>query len=77
MIRDVLTADLGDPIDLSTKSATNYAKIEIKDFDIAGKYHDKSNLYILAFVNQKEAQAKDLSILNAQEVHLGETKKFD
>ena len=58
MIRDVITADLGDQIDLSVKSITNYAKVEIKDFDIAGKYHDKSNLYILAFVNQKESQLK-------------------
>lgn len=77
MIRDVLTADLGDPISLSAASTTKYVKHEIKDFDIAGKYHDKSNLKILAFVNVKGAVATDLAILNAQEVVLGETKKFD
>ena len=77
MIRDVITADLGDAIDLSTKSATNYIKLEYKDFDIAGKYHDKNNLKILAFVNIKEATGDKLGVLNAQEVDLGEIKKWD
>jgi hypothetical protein len=77
MIRDVLTADLGDMVDLSTVTTDNYVKLEIKDFDIAGKYNDKNNLSILAFVNIKGSKGDELGVLNAQEVSLGETKKFD
>ncbi len=74
MIRDVLTAELGDEVNLS---GSNYLKFEIKDFNIAGKYTNKNKLKILAFVNVKGSTADQLSILNAQEVHLGDIKQFD
>ncbi len=77
MVRDVLTAELGDAVDLTSTTADKYVKLEIKGFDIAGKYHDKKNLKILAFVNIKESKADQLDVLNAQEVDLGETQKFD
>jgi len=77
MIRDVMTSSLGDAIDLSTVTADKYVKHEIKGFDIAGKPYDKSKLSVLAFVNVKAAAGKDLAVLNVQEVHLGDTKKFD
>ena len=77
MIRDVLTADLGDPVNLTSVTTDKYQKISIKGFDIAGKYHDKSNLKVLAFINIKEATGDKLGVLNVQEVKLGETKKWD
>lgn len=77
MIRDVITADLGDPVDLTSVTADKYVKLELKAFDIKGKYNDKKNLSILAFVNIKGSKGDQLDVLNAQEVHLGETKKFD
>ena len=77
VLRAVLTAELGDDVDLNTVTTDKYTKIELKGIDISGKYLDKNNLTVLAFVNVKGSKGNELDILNAQEVHLGETKKFD
>lgn len=77
VLRAVLTTELGEHIDLNSVSDLKYEKLELKGIDIAGKYLDKKNLTVLAFVNIKGDNGNELDILNAQEVHLGETKKFD
>lgn len=75
VLRHVISGNLGDDIDLS--SGEKYTKVSFKNVDIAGKYKNKNNLHVIAFVNQDATAAKDLDILNVQEAGINETKKWD
>ncbi len=75
VIRHVATANFGD--DIHTVSSDKYTKVSFNNIDISGKYEVKSNLRIIAFVNQDANLAKDLDILNVQQVNLNEIKKWD
>lgn len=63
---------MGDKI---TLKAGEYITKEYKDIDVSG--FDKTNIQVLAFINVVGASSSEHSIINAQEVKVGETKKWN
>lgn len=76
LLRKVITSSNGDAVSL-TSAKEYYTKVSIKGINIAGLYHKKDNLKIVALINKTGATAKDLDVLNVQQVALDEVKKWD
>jgi hypothetical protein len=72
VLRQVVSEGLGDKI---TLKAGEYITKEYKDIDVSG--FDKTNIQVLAFINVVGASSSEHSIINAQEVKVGETKKWN
>lgn len=72
VLRKVVSAGLGDKISLK---AGEYVTKEYKAIDVSG--FDKTNIQVLAFINVVGASTSEHSIINAQEVKVGETKKWN
>ena len=73
-VRKVLTADLGDAIP-SSKAKPGQEFIFTGSFGASN--YDKSNVHIVAFVHETDANTTKHEILNVQEAKLGELKSWD
>lgn len=75
VLRKIITTNAyGDAISLNSK---DYYTKKSYSVNIAGLYRKKDNVKIVAIVNKSASMAKDLDVLNAQQVALDETKKWD
>lgn len=73
VLRRVLTAGLGNTIDLKDVSGT--ISRSFNSFDISS--YNASNLYIIAFINKVGPNSDTHEILNVQQVKLGNTKNWN
>jgi hypothetical protein len=77
VLRKVISADLGDAINLTTIPKDKYTLVKYNGINLAGLYKDKSNLKVLVMVTVNAATADKYDVLNAQEAGINETKKWD
>lgn len=73
VLRQVLSAGLGDPIDLAEVTGT--ISRSFNSFDISN--YNSKNLYLIAFINKVGPNAETHEILNVQQVKLGNTKNWN
>lgn len=77
VVRKMLTDNLGDPVDLNNAPSTKYTLVKFTNVDIAGTYKNKSNLKVVALINENGADATKHKVLNVQEAGLVDVKKWD
>ncbi len=77
VVRKLLTDNLGDPVDLNNAPSTKYTLVKFTNVDIAGTYKNKSNLKVVALINENGADATKHKVLNVQEAGLVDVKKWD
>ncbi|MBU3675687.1 MAG: Omp28-related outer membrane protein [Chitinophagaceae bacterium] len=77
VVRKVLTDNLGDVVDLNNAPSNKYTLVKFTNVDIAGAYKNKSNLKVVALVNEHGADATKLKVLNVQEAGIVDVKKWD
>lgn len=77
VVRKMLTDNLGDPVDLNNAPSTKYTLVKFTNVDIAGTYKNKSNLKVVALINENGADATKHKVLNVQQAGLVDVKKWD
>lgn len=77
VVRKILTDNLGDVVDLNNAPSTKYNLVKFTNVDIAGLYKNKSNLKVVALINEHGADATKLKVLNVQQAGLTDVKKWD
>jgi len=77
VVRKVLTDNLGDVVDLNNAPSGKYTLVKFTNVDIAGIYKNKSNLKVVALINEHGADATKLKVLNVQEAGLIDVEKIN
>lgn len=75
VFRGAITDVAGD--DYITKPGSKHASVVFENIDIAGKYLNKDNVRIVAFVHTAGVALAGADVLNAQMCGLNEVKKWD